>query len=109
MDCRGAFQNLEEVKRTLVWKVLGLAMKATKLKRGKNKRSKRFMEFVKACLAYCFITIPSINKEVDRLKLLALAGQGESNSKTIRPFCIERFARFSLSPQRELLPNRCFL
>jgi hypothetical protein len=52
------FCNLDIVKDRLILCVVGLAMKAHKLVKGKH--SKKTATFVKACFAYCHITIPSL-------------------------------------------------
>lgn len=55
---RAMFCNLDVVKDRLILCVVGLAMKAHKLVKAKH--SKKTANFVKACLAYCHITIPSL-------------------------------------------------
>lgn len=55
---RAMFCNLDIVKDRLILCVVGLAMKAHKLVKGKH--SKKTATFVKACFAYCHITIPSL-------------------------------------------------
>ena len=52
------FCNLDVVKDRLILCVVGLAMKALKLVKAKH--SKKTANFVKACFAYCHITIPSL-------------------------------------------------
>ena len=50
--------TLDIVKDRLILCMVGLAMKAHKLVKGKH--SKKTATFVKACFAYCHITIPSL-------------------------------------------------
>merc|ERR1711916_418760 len=58
VECRAAFPNLDKVQDRLVLRVAGLTMQAHRLVKGKH--SRKTISFVKACLAYCHITIPSI-------------------------------------------------
>lgn len=58
-DARGMFGNLDPVIESLIHATLKLAMNANKLKRAKH--DKRSLGFVKACIAYAHITIPSLN------------------------------------------------
>jgi hypothetical protein len=73
VDCRAAFPNLELVKDRLVLCVTGLAMRAHVLIRGKH--NKKTSAFVKGCLAYCHITVPSIDSIFSRLNLFLLCAQ----------------------------------
>jgi hypothetical protein len=73
VECRGAFCNLDSIKDKLIHRVSGLAMKTLKFVKGKH--SKKTSTFVKACLAYCHITIPSIADVFRRLELLLLCAQ----------------------------------
>jgi len=72
VDCRAAFPNLDGVKDRLVLAVCKLAMKAHQLMNGKH--TKKTSAFVKACMAFCHITIPSIDNVFTRLNLLLLCG-----------------------------------
>lgn len=58
-DARGMFGNLDVVTETLIFKSLKLAMLANKITHGKH--DKKTLAFVKACVAYAHITIPSLN------------------------------------------------
>jgi hypothetical protein len=58
VECRSIFCNLDLVKDRLIVCVSGLAVRAYKIVKGKH--TKKTSNFVKACLAYCHITIPSI-------------------------------------------------
>ena len=73
VDCRAAFPNLDSVKDRLVLSVVKLAVKANAMMKGKHTR--KTSAFVKACLAYCHITIPSIDDVFRRLYLFLQCGQ----------------------------------
>lgn len=73
VECRGIFCNLDRIQDKLVLCTMSLACRALKLVKGKH--SKKTSSFVKACLAYCHITIPSIADGFRRLLLLITAGQ----------------------------------
>ena len=53
------FSNLDEITETLLHKTLMLAIRANKIVRAKH--NKKTLAFVKACIAYCHITIPSLH------------------------------------------------
>ena len=72
VDCRAAFPNLDVVKDRLVLCASALVMKTKRIMRGRH--TKRTMGFVKACLAYCHVTIPSIDDPFSRLHLFQLLG-----------------------------------
>ncbi|KAH8294867.1 hypothetical protein KR018_003771, partial [Drosophila ironensis] len=65
VEARGTFSNLDAVYGTLV-------QAACKLVTQNRSRS---MGFVKACLAFCFITIPSIEAVQQQMDLYLLCGQ----------------------------------
>jgi len=73
VECRATFSNLDAVIDTLVLGVASLVFKTTIAVRGKH--NGRTSSFVKACVAYCFITIPSIDSRVQRLSLNVLVAQ----------------------------------
>lgn len=73
VDARAAFPNLDLTFATLVQCVVKLAMDTRKIVKGQH--SRKTGAFVKACAAYCFITIPSIVSVMTRLDLYLLAGQ----------------------------------
>lgn len=73
VECRAAFCNLDLIKDKLIMCVSGLAMKTFKYVKGKH--SKKTSTFVKACLAYCHITIPSISDTYRKLELLLSCAQ----------------------------------
>lgn len=66
-EARGMFGNLDEVTETLINVTLNLAMKAHKFRRAKH--DKKTLGFVKACVAYCHITIPSLNSNKHQTSL----------------------------------------
>jgi hypothetical protein len=72
VECRRTFANLDIVKAHLIRSVANLAM--TTLKIAKGKHTKETSAFVHACIAYCYITIPSMDDPFDRLYLYLLAG-----------------------------------
>eukprot|EP00026_Physarum_polycephalum_P001432 Phypoly_transcript_01433.p1 GENE.Phypoly_transcript_01433~~Phypoly_transcript_01433.p1 ORF type:complete len:962 (+),score=270.31 Phypoly_transcript_01433:47-2932(+) len=67
VDCRQAFSNLDAVKSRLVMGVLQLAMRTLAIVRGKH--TKKTAAFVRTCLAFCYITIPSMEEAFGRLYL----------------------------------------
>lgn len=73
VECRAIFCNLDEVMEVLVLCVVNLVMKALRAVKGKH--SKKTSAFVKACLAYCHITIPSITRISTKLDLLLYCTQ----------------------------------
>ena len=73
VECRAVFSNLDLVQDKLVSCVVRLAVKTHMYVRGKH--SKKTSAFVKACLAYCHITIASIRDVARRLFLLLQSAQ----------------------------------
>lgn len=71
VECRSAFANLDAVKETLVISVCGLAMKTLKLAGGKH--STKTSAFVRACIAFCFVTIPTMEQPFPQLRLYMLS------------------------------------
>lgn len=67
VDCRAAFPNLQLVKDKLIVSVNALSMKAYRYVKGKH--TKKTTTFVKACLAYSHITIPSLADIYRKLEL----------------------------------------
>uniref|UniRef100_A0A7S3KFV3 Uncharacterized protein n=1 Tax=Euplotes crassus TaxID=5936 RepID=A0A7S3KFV3_EUPCR len=72
-DARGMFTNLDEVTQYLIYAVLRLAVQANKITKGKH--NKKTMAFVKACIAYAHITIPSLFDSKDQIKLFMLTAE----------------------------------
>ena len=66
-DARGMFGNLDEIMETLIHLVLKLAMRANKIVRAKH--NKKTLAFVKACVAFSHITIPSLNSNKHQTEL----------------------------------------
>ncbi|TYZ57033.1 hypothetical protein PybrP1_009786 [[Pythium] brassicae (nom. inval.)] len=73
IDCRGAFYKLEPIKTTLTRAVLALAMRVARRGDRDRRGAKSRRNFIKSCLAYAHITIPSIAAPLRRLELLTLA------------------------------------
>lgn len=73
VDFRHAFTNLDAVTREMVMRVALLATKAHSFMKGKH--TKKTAAFVKACLAYCHITIPSLDDIIAKLYLMLQCGQ----------------------------------
>lgn len=65
VDCRQCFANLDPVRERLVQCVGALAMKTLAIVRGNH--TSKTAAFVRACIAYCFITIPSMEDVFCRL------------------------------------------
>ena len=68
VECRAIFCNLDQVKDKLINCVCNLAMRCYHLVKGTH--SRKTSSFVKACLAYCHITVPSISDVYRKLQLL---------------------------------------
>lgn len=73
VDCRAAFTSLDSVTSELVQRVALLSVRANQLMKGKH--TKKTAAFVKACLAYCHITIPSLDDVLLKLKLFLECAQ----------------------------------
>eukprot|EP00794_Sanderia_malayensis_P009295 gene9295-10276_t len=73
VEARASFSNLDNVQITLVQSVNALAMKTREIVKGNH--SRKTGAFVRACMAFCFITIPSMMDVFMRLKLYLLSGQ----------------------------------
>ncbi|XP_012275161.1 UPF0505 protein C16orf62 homolog isoform X2 [Orussus abietinus] len=72
-EARAAFPNLDSVHIQLVQCVNRLSIDTRKIVRGHHTR--RTSAFVRACAAFCFITIPSLTLVFTRLQLYLLSGQ----------------------------------
>jgi hypothetical protein len=72
-ECRSSFVNLDVVKSYLAKCVCSLAVTTLKIVKGKH--TKETSSFVRACIAYAYISIPSLDDAFERLYLYMLAGQ----------------------------------
>lgn len=70
-DARRAFGNFDSVKARLVHSVAALVMRTLKLAGGAH--TGLTTPFVRACVAYCYITIPSIEDVFVRLNLYVMS------------------------------------
>ncbi|NP_001352223.1 VPS35 endosomal protein-sorting factor-like isoform 4 [Homo sapiens] len=73
VESRSMFCNLEPVLVQLIHSVNRLAMETRKVMKGNH--SRKTAAFVRACVAYCFITIPSLAGIFTRLNLYLHSGQ----------------------------------
>lgn len=73
VEARASFTNLDSVHAQLVQSVNRLAVETRKVVKGHHTR--KTASFVRACAAYCFITIPSITSIFTKLELYLLSGQ----------------------------------
>jgi uncharacterized spore protein YtfJ len=69
-DARGMFINLDEVTQYLIYAVLKLAVNANNITKGKH--NKKTLAFIKGCVAYAHITIPSLMDSKDQIRLFML-------------------------------------
>nr|XP_009681723.1 PREDICTED: UPF0505 protein C16orf62 homolog isoform X1 [Struthio camelus australis] len=73
VEARSMFCNLEPVLVQLIHSVNQLAMETRKVMKGNH--SRKTAAFVRACVAFCFITIPSLSSIFMRLNLYLHSGQ----------------------------------
>nr|XP_008122571.1 PREDICTED: UPF0505 protein C16orf62 [Anolis carolinensis] len=73
VEARSMFCNLEPVLVQLIHCVNQLAMETRKVMKGNH--SRKTAAFVRACVAFCFITIPSLTSIFSRLNLYLHSGQ----------------------------------
>ena len=73
VDVRQACTNLDPVVNHVVIRMAGLGQQAHSLVKGKH--NKRTTAFVKATMAACYVTIPTSDDIVIRLRLFLLCGQ----------------------------------
>ena len=73
VECRGIFANLDAVQDSLVLGVAALAMRVRA--RVKGKHTKKSSAFVKACAAFIYITTPTIDQALLRIRLHLLGAQ----------------------------------
>eukprot|EP01104_Vermistella_antarctica_P020482 TRINITY_DN876_c0_g2_i1.p1 TRINITY_DN876_c0_g2~~TRINITY_DN876_c0_g2_i1.p1 ORF type:complete len:997 (+),score=297.01 TRINITY_DN876_c0_g2_i1:71-3061(+) len=72
-DCRRAFGNLDRVKHSLILAVCTLAMRTRAMVGGKHNR--KTASFVRACIAFNYITIPTMEDVFRRLNLYVVAAE----------------------------------
>lgn len=70
---RGMFINLDEVTETLISTVIQLSSKAHAIIKGKH--TQRTLSFVKACIAYAHITIPTLENMDKQIQYFLLTAQ----------------------------------
>lgn len=73
VECRRSLSSFDAVKEALTMQVLQMVAKTYDFVKGKH--TKKTFEFVKACMAFVHITIPSIDSIFTRLYLYVLSGQ----------------------------------
>ncbi|KAK0049257.1 UPF0505 protein [Biomphalaria pfeifferi] len=73
VESRAYFSNLDSVLITLIHSVNNLAVETRRIVRGSH--TSKTAAFVRACAAYCFITIPSLQSIYSQLQLYLLSGQ----------------------------------
>ncbi|PNF32010.1 UPF0505 protein C16orf62-like protein [Cryptotermes secundus] len=73
VEARSAFPNLDSVHAQLVQSVNRLSVETRRIVKGHHTR--KTAAFVRACAAYCYITIPSITSVQTRLELYLLSGE----------------------------------
>ncbi|KAM9304823.1 VPS35 endosomal protein-sorting factor-like isoform 2-T2 [Gastrophryne carolinensis] len=73
VEARAMFCNLEPVLIHLIHSVNHLAMETKRVMKGSH--SRKTASFVRACVAFCFITIPSLTSIFTRLNLYLHSGQ----------------------------------
>ena len=73
VEARATFSNIDEILIMLVHRVNLLTVKTKLVVKGNHTR--KTSAFVRACMAFSFITIPSMNDIFIRLKLYLLCGQ----------------------------------
>ncbi|XP_063864161.1 VPS35 endosomal protein-sorting factor-like isoform X3 [Scylla paramamosain] len=72
VNARAAFSNLDSVLAALIQCVCQLAVATWQVVHGQH--SGKTAAFVRACAAYCFITVPSLTSSATRLRLYLLSG-----------------------------------
>ncbi|XP_065898372.1 VPS35 endosomal protein-sorting factor-like [Dysidea avara] len=73
VEVRATFSNLDAILVYLIQNVNLLAMNTSAIVGGNHTR--KTAAFVRACAAYCFITIPSLSNILERLNLYLLSGR----------------------------------
>ncbi|CAD8106301.1 unnamed protein product [Paramecium sonneborni] len=76
-EMRGQFGNISGLSEILIDRALDLIFRGKRLSKGKNQ--KKIISFYQACIAYSFITIPTIDNPISKLrKYLQVAQVGLS-------------------------------
>ncbi|CAD8189870.1 unnamed protein product [Paramecium octaurelia] len=65
-EMRGQFGNISGLSEILIDRALDLIFRGKRLSKGKNQ--KKIISFYQACIAYSFITIPTIDNPISRLR-----------------------------------------
>jgi len=73
IEARRAFSNLDDVKEDLVRSACSITMKTILLAKGKH--NEESSAFVRSCISFASMTIPSIDSHFKRLYLLCLTAQ----------------------------------
>ncbi|KAK7112793.1 hypothetical protein V1264_012185 [Littorina saxatilis] len=73
VEARGSFSNLDPVLVTLIQSVNRLSIDTRQVVKGNH--SRKTAAFVRACAAYTFITIPSLQSVYSQLQLYLVCGQ----------------------------------
>lgn len=81
VDARAAFSNIDEILIMLVHNVNLLAVKTKLIVKGNHTR--KTSAFIRACMAFSFITIPSMSDIFIRLKLYLLCGQTALSNQAV--------------------------
>jgi len=74
-DCRGRFKRLDSVQWRLIFKVISLASSILVKTNQKQQSSQRVRGFFQACIAFAYITIPSISSHFQQLQAHLLTAQ----------------------------------
>lgn len=72
-EVRGHFGNIPEIIENLIYKTIDLTLKARRFSKGKV--NKKIAGFIQACIAYCYISIPSVEDSNLQLRLYLAVSQ----------------------------------
>lgn len=64
---RANFGHIEKIIVSLIYKAAGLTFKARKINKGRI--TNKLLSFMQATLAYCYITVPVLEKTHTKIKL----------------------------------------
>ncbi|KAL1140217.1 hypothetical protein AAG570_000149 [Ranatra chinensis] len=73
VEARGTFTNIDSIHVTLVQCVNRLAVETGRIV--KSHHTRKTSSFVRACAAYCYITIPALSSAIVKLQLYLLSAQ----------------------------------